>query len=141
MSPSPPHNLSNQQQTSLMKRRMTTMLPSSLTHTQSHTCAKTDALQQLHTFMRKKSSRMTKTLTSGCSQAVERPRPTGEGDPEIFVHVKLSNKELMHSLGISWGGDEEGERQQRNETDEGREQISARKKKGIRMVKRLRQMG
>lgn len=52
--------------------------------------------------MRKKSTRMTKTLTLGCSQAAERPRPTGGGDPEIFVHVKLSNRELMHSLGISW---------------------------------------
>lgn len=84
------------------------MLPSSLTHILSLTPVQRQmqnkhALQQLHTFMRKKSSRMTKTLTSGCSQAVERPRPTGEGDPEIFVHVKLSNKELMHSLGISWG--------------------------------------
>lgn len=59
--------------------------------------------------MRKKSSRMRKTLTSGCSQAVERPRPTGGGDPEIFVHVKLSNRELMHSLGISWRGGGEGE--------------------------------
>lgn len=58
--------------------------------------------------MTKKSSRMMKTLTSGCSQAAERPRPTGRGDPEIFVHVKLSNRELMHSLGISWSGGRRG---------------------------------
>lgn len=52
---------------------------------------------------------MRKTLTSGCSQAAERPRLTGGGeDPEIFVHVKLSNRELMHSLGISWRGEERG---------------------------------
>lgn len=37
---------------------------------------------------------------------MERPRPTGGGDPEIFVHVKLSNRELMHSLGISCRGEQ-----------------------------------
>ena len=130
--------MSDLQQMSLMKRRMTKMLTSrdaSVTHKfssshqynladtrQAHTGTKNPNThrqlhtlkmhknifptrqipQKPHTFMRKKSSRMTKTLTSGCSQAAERPRPTGGGDPEIFVHVKLSNKELMHSLGIYW---------------------------------------
>lgn len=65
--------------------------------------------------MMKKSSRMTNTLTSGCSQAAERPRPTGRGDPETFVQVKLSKRELIHSLGISWRREED------EETDEGRE--------------------
>lgn len=44
---------------------------------------------------------MTKTLTWGWSQADERPRPGGGGDPEILVQVKLSKRELMHSLGMS----------------------------------------
>lgn len=30
------------------------------------------------------------------------PRPGGGGDPEILVQVKLSKRELMHSLGMSW---------------------------------------
>lgn len=85
-----------------------------------------------HTFMMKKSSKMRKTLTSGCSQAAERPRPTGGGEPEIFVQVKLSNRELMHSLGISWGkgsggvkGD--GQREERNEEELQGKQSSCRK--------------
>lgn len=53
------------------------------------------------TFMTKKRRRMTKTLMSACSQAEERPRPGGGGEPQILVQVKLSNSELMHSLGIS----------------------------------------
>lgn len=53
------------------------------------------------TFMMKKRRRMTKTLTLGCIQADERPRPGGTVDPEILVQVKLSNRELIHSLGIS----------------------------------------
>ncbi len=59
---------------------------------------------------------MRKTLTSGCSQAAERPRLTGGGggDPEIFVHVKLSNRELMHSLGISWRERDEGWKRWKN---------------------------
>lgn len=44
---------------------------------------------------------MTKTLTCGWSHAEERPKPGGAGYPEILVQVKLSNKELMHSLGIN----------------------------------------
>lgn len=42
-----------------------------------------------------------KTLTCGWSQAAERPNPGGAGESQIFVQVKLSNSELMHSLGIS----------------------------------------
>lgn len=53
------------------------------------------------TFIMKKRRRMTKTLTWGWSQAEERPRPGGRGDPEILVQVKLSKRELMHSLGMS----------------------------------------
>lgn len=44
---------------------------------------------------------MTNTLTLGCSHAAERPRPGGKEVPEILVQVKLSNRELIHSLGIS----------------------------------------
>lgn len=51
--------------------------------------------------MTKKRRRTTKTLTWGWSQADERPRPGGKGDPEILVQVKLSKRELMHSLGMS----------------------------------------
>lgn len=53
------------------------------------------------TFMTQKRTRTTKTLTCGWSHADERPRPGGGGYPEILVQVKLSNRELMHSLGIS----------------------------------------
>ena len=53
------------------------------------------------TFMMKKRRRMMKTLTRGCSHTEERPRPGGTGDPEILVQVKLSKRELIHSLGIS----------------------------------------
>lgn len=53
------------------------------------------------TFMMKKRRRMTNTLTLGCSHAAERPRPGGKEVPEILVQVKLSNRELIHSLGIS----------------------------------------
>lgn len=76
-------------------------------------CPQTTPTFCRHTFITKKSSRTTKTLTLGCSHAAERPKPTGRGDPQIFVHVKLSNSELMHSLGISW-------RQKREKTIEGR---------------------
>ena len=54
------------------------------------------------TFMMKKRRRMTKGLMSGCNQAEERPNPGGAGEPQILVQVKLSNRELMHSLGMSW---------------------------------------
>lgn len=103
----------------MMTRMMTKMLTSSgARHTHTHTVTlphkntqrNNDIHQQPQTFMRKKSSRMRKTLTSGWSQAAERPRPTGGGDPEIFVHVKLSNRELIHSLGISWMGEGEGQK-------------------------------
>lgn len=75
---------------------------------------------------------MRKTLTSGCSQAAERPRPTGGGEPEIFVQVKLSNRELMHSLGISLGKRSggvkgEGQREERNEEELEEKQSSCRK--------------
>lgn len=53
------------------------------------------------TFMTQKRRRTTKTLTCGWSHADERPRPGGAGDPEILVQVKLSNRELIHSRGIS----------------------------------------
>lgn len=82
----------------------TNTYPIKQTHEHTHT------FQQSQTFMMKKSSRMTNTLTSGCSQAAERPRPTGGGDPEIFVQVKLSNREFIHSLGISWRWERDEER-------------------------------
>lgn len=56
------------------------------------------------TFITKKRIRMTKTLTRGCSQAEERPRPGGGGVPQILVQVKLSKRELIHSLGINCCG-------------------------------------
>lgn len=54
--------------------------------------------------MIKKRTRMKKTLTCGWSHAAERPRPGGGGYWEILVQVKLSNRELIHSRGISCGG-------------------------------------
>lgn len=60
-----------------------------------------DEERERDTFMTQKRTRTTKTLTCGWSHAAERPRPGGRGDPEILVQVKLSNRELMHSLGIS----------------------------------------
>lgn len=51
--------------------------------------------------MMKKRRRITKTLMCGWSHADELPRPGGAGDPEILVQVKLSNRELIHSLGIN----------------------------------------
>lgn len=86
----------------------TSTYPVQQTHEYTH------IYQPSQTFMMKKSSRMTKMLTSGCSQAPERPRPTGRGDPEIFVQVKLSKRELIHSLGISWRWEEDEDRE-RNE--------------------------
>lgn len=40
-------------------------------------------------------------LTCGWNHAAERPRPGGAVVPQIFVQVKLSKRELTHSLGIS----------------------------------------
>lgn len=51
--------------------------------------------------MTKKRRRTTKTLTCGWSHTEERPRPGGGGYPVILVQVKLSNRELIHSLGIN----------------------------------------
>lgn len=50
---------------------------------------------------------MMKMLTSEWNQAVERPRPGSIVGSQTFVHVKLSNRELIHSLGISYTGNRE----------------------------------
>lgn len=48
-----------------------------------------------------------KTLTSEWNQAAERPRPGTIVGSKTFVQVKLSNRELIHSLGISYTGNRE----------------------------------
>lgn len=57
--------------------------------------------------MMKKRRRMMKTLTFEWNQAVERPRPGTMVGSKTFVQVKLSNRELIHSLGISYTGNRE----------------------------------
>ena len=72
--------------------------------------------------MMKKSNRMRKTLTSGWIQAAERPSPGGGAELSTLVQVKLSNKELIHSLGISWrggGGGRGRDRREGREREEG----------------------
>lgn len=51
--------------------------------------------------------RMMKMLTSEWNQAAERPRPGSKVGSQTFVQVKLSNRELIHSLGISYTGKSE----------------------------------
>lgn len=56
------------------------------------------------TFMIKNRMRIIKTLTSEWNQAMDIPRPGSKVGSQTFVQVKLSNKELIHSLGISYTG-------------------------------------
>lgn len=77
--------------------------------------------------MTKNRSRMTNTLTSGCSQAAERPRPGGGGFPHTLVQVKLSNSELMASLGISY----KKKHQTNHKTKQKTKQVNSKKKIGV----------